>query len=369
MNKNAYITIDSKHYLRAAKNFLDGEGFVTPASYPFKGVKGLTTMAKWPVGYSFFIASCSYLTNSSILWSSKIVNLFFFGLTLLLLRKLFGSETWFIALAFFGFTAINIYSYSWSEGAFLFTTCWFSFILIRWEHLQLNWLQLGVCLSLSFLFRYAAIIYFCQVALIVFMLVLKKKRNALTPHLIGLGIASIVAGGYLYQNYTQTGHITGMNRLEVEGTENYFIMMLKGITNELSVIGNYNFKGSSILLFVGSAIAQLILMIWMFTKRSLFIKTNQQNERDRAGFIFFSVGMFYFIGISLLRAISTFDALDFRLLAPTSIPILLALLIWTSNPLRSGFFEKVKWPIVAFFVVSLLMNLPKTYILELFGIY
>ena len=71
---------------------------------------------------------------------------------------------------------------------------------------------------------------------------------------------------------------------------------------------------------------------------------------------------FYLIGIIVLRKLSPFDKFDYRIMAPFSTPIYLALFYtFTRQP---EFFRKTSKWIIAFMLLSLVMNLPKVFLFE-----
>ena len=124
-----YCTPDSNFYLKVAENLLSGKGLVRPNNYPFSKSTGDVYFAVWPAGYPVSIAALSFITNLPVLVSSKIVNLLFLGFTFLLLYKKMGRYAWFTALYFCSFGLLEVYSYTWSEGAFLFFILALAFIL------------------------------------------------------------------------------------------------------------------------------------------------------------------------------------------------------------------------------------------------
>src|SRR5688572_28640200 len=126
-----YCTPDSNFYLKVAENLLSGKGLVRPNNYPFSKSTGDVYFAVWPAGYPITIAALSFLTNLPALISSKIVNLLFLGFTFILLYKKLGKYAWFPALYFCSFGVLEVYSYTWSEGAFLFFIIALAFILVQ----------------------------------------------------------------------------------------------------------------------------------------------------------------------------------------------------------------------------------------------
>lgn len=368
VNKNRYVTPDSKHYLRSAKNYNAGKGFTAPEVFPFRNAKEEVRLAMWPVGYSFCIAQTAQLSGLRVLWASKVVNLLFFGFTLLLLRKLFGSETWFVVLSFFSFSALEIYSFTWSEGPFIFCVVLFVFILLRWERLKLKWVYLAVCLAITFTIRYAGIIYYFQIGILAAFLIYRGSWRKSLPYIIGAGLASTFVILYLLYNKEHNGMITGMDRFARadETTGEYFSMLFQGLFNEFFIIRNYYFLNEPIGLFLITAIIQSGLIIFIFKNRKLGCKITLQRTQDKAAMILIGTGLFYLIGIIIIRFAIIFDPLNYRILSPASIPILMGLMALITT--RKELYRRIKLPITVFFTLSLLLNLPKEYILGLIGL-
>ena len=115
-----YVSIDSEYYLRVSENIVDGSGIVAPDIYPFNSATLEERFAKWPLGYPAMIGLVSWVTGFPSLVSSKITNVLFLGLVFFLLHFWHKKQAWFIALYFCSYSMLEVYSYTWSEGAFLF---------------------------------------------------------------------------------------------------------------------------------------------------------------------------------------------------------------------------------------------------------
>ena len=62
----------------------------------------------------------SKITNFSVFFSSKLLNLVFIGFTLLIFRKLFDKDAYLYGLIFLFSSYLEIYSFTWSETGFIF---------------------------------------------------------------------------------------------------------------------------------------------------------------------------------------------------------------------------------------------------------
>ena len=75
-------------------------------------------------------------------------------------------------------------------------------------------------------------------------------------------------------------------------------------------------------------------------------------------------GLFYLLAIVALRRIQPFDPFDYRILAPFSLPLFVLLFGRLTKPDVQDYFEKVKPWVVGFMLLSLVVNLPKQYLME-----
>lgn len=362
-----YCTPDSNFYLKVAENLLNGKGLVRPNNYPFSRSTGDVYFAVWPAGYPVLIAGLSFITGFSLLVSSKILNLLFLGFTFILLYRWLGRQAWFPALYFCAFGMLEVYSYTWSEAAFLFFLVWLGFLLqrqLQHQHYdtERNWhfVPLTFCLIGLFLFRYAGLIYFFLVAGFMLWYTLRKNYRLAANYFVALALASSFVLAYLYYNYLQTGYFTGGERIfpEQETFGFFLLVLLKGLANQFFLARNYYFYNYSDNLFVALMVLQLAVCSLLFLNRKYLTKP----LFDPKARTLLLLGGFYLLSIIVLRKLSPFDKFDYRILAPFGVPVFLALFHTVST--QQNFFRKTgKW-IVAFMLLSLLMNLPKVFVLE-----
>ena len=320
--------------------------------------------AVWPAGYPICIAGVAKLTNASSLLASKIVNLLFLGFIFMLLYKWLGKYAWFTALYFLSFGKLEIFTFTWSEGPCLF------FVVLVWFFLSEDFqtekrdrfLFLKIFFSLTglFLFRYAGLIYYFFVALFLAYYAYKKQWLKAAHYFIALIFSSLFALAYFYHNYTSTGYFTGGSRIfpEKESVFTFLSLLIKGLINETFLARNYFFTGKPDILFLVLAALQVLVLGIVLKFRPLiagkFFKPKVK--------MLLLAGLFYLAALIILRIFSPFDAFDFRILAPFSTPICIA--FFYSITQHQAFFRKTyKW-IVFFMVISLLVNLPKAYILD-----
>lgn len=118
---------DSTIYIESARNFLSGDGFSI----------GRQPMTHYPPGYPFLIALFGFFLNGDVIFASRLVGVFLFGINLLLFLIAVYSSTGrslsaaFCAMAIYVFSRpiIYVHAMAWSDSLFLAFTL-STFILI-----------------------------------------------------------------------------------------------------------------------------------------------------------------------------------------------------------------------------------------------
>lgn len=361
-----YTSPDSHFYIRVADNLKNGEGLKMPVKYPFDRSTSEVYLSIWPAGYPIMIASVSFLTNTSSLVASKVVNIIFLGLIFLLLFFWVKEYAWFPALYFCSFGMLEVFSYTWTDGPFLFFVLYLCFLISRSLKDRAGtyfFIKLGGCLIMLFLLRYAGIVYFFFTGGFLLYFLYVRNFQLSVQYFLALLLSTLFVTGYFLINYSQTGYFIGGDRF-IDETE-YFIFMiqlLQGVLNEFFIIRNYYFSGYTDYLFLVLLLIQLVLMYYLFKNRELLkMPVFSQNHLFQ---VVISTGLFYLPCIFLLSFLLYFDQFNYRLLAPFSMPFFLGLLLIITMPVNRAFFNKTYQWITAFFLLSLVMNLPKQFILE-----
>ena len=361
-----YVSPDSISYLRAADFFQHkpAEEIAPPTEEETNTLKQL--IAVWPAGYATCIALAAKLLNASSLLASKVVNLLFLGLIFILLYKWLGKYAWFTGLYFFSYGKLEVFSYTWSEGAFLFFIILLSYLLhqdyIHQKRDPYLFLKIFLCLSCLFLFRYAGITFFFFVAIFLVYYIVKKQFYKAWHYFLALFLSSAVVILYFLKNYLHTGLYTGTvrNYPERESYGYFFQLLYQGMANEFFLARNYFFSGYTDYLFLGLLLLQVLLIVVLFRYRKLITTP----FFDSKSLFLIYTGLFYLLITIILRKISPFDKFDYRILAPFSTPFFIALFYGLTK--QVAFFQKTyKW-LVLFMALSFLINLPKNYILEQF---
>lgn len=362
----AYTTPDSHFYMRVADNVQEGKGLLVPVDYPFDEDTEEHFLAMWPAAYPLMIAGLSELTGSSELVASKIVNLIFLGLIFILLYRWVGEYAWFPTLYFASFGMMEVFSYTWTEGPFLFFVLYLCYVLSRGlngKYDSLFFLKLSFALIGLFSLRYAGIIYFFFTTTFLLYMLAKREVKPSVHIFTALVLSSLFVIFYLIMNYQQTGYYSGGERFYDETDPGLFFMqMVQGVLNEFFIARNYYFTGYTDYLFLLLLCLQLLLFYIFFRERKCF----QILFKSVSGpsLILCGAGLFYLPVLTLLSYFLWFDRFNYRILAPFSAPVLVGLLIALTYPENRLFFLKTyKW-VVAFMILSLVINLPKGFILD-----
>ncbi|GAA4435154.1 hypothetical protein GCM10023188_26920 [Pontibacter saemangeumensis] len=360
-----YISPDSAKYLELAQNLKDGKGL-----YLYDGESGRRIFfSTWPVGYPVLIYVVSAVSTLSVFWASKVLNLLLLGLSFLVLRQINRKYAFILASVYCSYTLLEVYSFTWSEAPFLLGLlylCYLSDKILTQEYATKSILFLFLtCFSL-FLLRYIGAFSFSAPTLLAFYLYY-KKRNAPALKLLAVStILGMLAALYLYMNYLLSGFTTGFDRMAA-GTEPmgaFVSMMTEGLLNELLLIRKYRAGNQPDYLLYIATLLQLITVAVIITKVKKPFHLKEQTKRNIFSLTCLITAALYFLSILLLRSISHFDDLDYRLLAPFSFLFWIGLVhVLCSLPDTSKSVVQAKYMAFAFFLISLLLNLPKQYIL------
>lgn len=357
-----YTTPDSIAYLKQA-DFIKTSWKSSESLVDFYRIKGSFTT--WPLGYPVSIAAVSSVTGASSLNASKIVNFVFLGLLFILLFKLFVEKAWFVSLAFLSYGSLEVIAETWSELPFVFFILLLCYLVLNEKHFS-PWklsLLLIVCLTLLFLFRYVGVIYFFVLAGFLIKHGLSKNFKLAASYFVALLISSTFVLWYFYENKTVSGFYSGMPRLETghKGFWGFSVELFQGLFNEFAIARNYFFKGMPDLLFIALTLAQAGVLFILFKGRKPLSHPIRINDKIKTLSLF---GLGYLIGIILFKIFIPIDAFDFRVLFPFSALMFVAIFAFAIDDSQEVFFKKHSRLVIGFMLLSLIINLPKNYILE-----
>ncbi len=365
VESTGYLSPDSDFYIRAADNYLHGKGFLAPATYPFDENTPQSHLAIWPVGYPAMIVTVSYITGLDTFVSSKLVNVIFLGFIFILLYYWYGKYSLLPACYFCSFGKLEVFSYTWSEGVFLFFLLWLLYLLDRIlaeKNSYLHIILLIFCLVGITLLRYAGLIYFFYITILIFIFFVQKRYNLVRRLTFIIAISSLPVFGYLLYNYSLTGgFFGGQTRIfpEIESWSFFLRGFLNSFLNEFLMARNFYRSWDS--LFVLMFFLQLLVCYYVFRMRDHLKRYSFQSTNN---LVLVSSGLFYLVFIFVLRRMSPFDTFDYRILAPFSTPVFISLL-GNLRPINEQYkINGLNIVIVSFFLLSLLINLPKEFFLK-----
>ena len=219
-------------------------------------------------------------------------------------------------------------------------------------------LKLGLCLLALFLLRYAGLVYFFLAGLFALYFFWKRDFARFRSTVLALGLASMFVFVYFYTNYLQTGFASGISRVHPEGLGglDFLRMLLHGLWNAFSIARNYYFTADYLYLLLFSL--QACVVLYLLSQRKE-VKGPFFKPASAAKVLVFS-GLFYLCWIILLRRLSPFNELNYRILAPFVLPFYLGLFAAVLDHPR--FYRATYRWLTAFMLLSLGMNLPKVYI-------
>ncbi len=358
-----FVTPDSEFYLRVAENINNGKGIIAPDVYPFDEQTPEVHFAVWPIGYPAMIALISKFSGLSLLVSSKVVNLIFLGLIFYLFHHWFKKDAWFPALYFFSYAKMEVFSYTWSEGAFLF----FILLLCYWlSNLEKKFLFVKVvfCLIALFLLRYAGVIFFLYVGVFgIYQWYIGNKKKALVL-VLSVCVAGVPCLLYLWNNQMNNGYYSGLDRFTPDEMSNWFAIKssIVGLGNEFLFVSHYFvLKNNLTWIFILFTSLQFVLYVRLWRSRKLIL----QPLFNQASWIMVSMSIGYLVFVGVLQRLHACSYFDYRILAPFSTLFFVAVFGSISKSQQPDFFEKNKTWILGFMLICYVMSLPKMFLVDL----
>lgn len=360
-----YISPDSTHYLGLAQNIKDGHGF-----YVLNETNIRSYFSTWPVGYPVLIYLFSELSTLDVYWSSKLLSFILLAIGFVTLRQLCRPYAFILASIYGAYTFMEVYSFTWSEAPFLLLILLLTdiaHIIIKGQDSGKNIALLFVVCIWLFLIRYIGAFSFAVPALLGLYFALKGNSKTAISLFISAFLLAVLAGAYLYVNYKLSGFTTGFDRLEDE-TETlgaFVAMLFKGLLNEFLIIREYRPQNQPDYLLYITALIQISTLTFIAVKVRKHFNYWRELKQNSFSIICIGIAFLYLAAILAMRFVSHFDALDYRLLAPFSFPMLIGLVYaFVSLPDKHKDIVQAKYVLFAFFLLSLFLNLPKKFILQ-----
>lgn len=371
-DETGYRTLDSEYYLELAENLKEGNGFYTSDKCQIpvgKSPQNQVLFAAWPIGYPLMIAFTSAITGLEVFWASKLLNLFLLGLSFLLLRRINSKYAYLLSGAYCTYTMLAVYTYTWSEAPFNFGCLLLVFLLTQLHagnHINRTIVLLFLTGVFLFLSRYIGFFSFGILALAAVYFWHRRQQGFSLKLFAAAFLLCFLAALYFCVNYYLTGSFSGGDRLaNQEPVREFLIKQSCGIMNEFFLVRKHYASGLPDLLFWVTIAAQgAAIGVIVFLLRDDWGNVYFRDKDKVFPRVCFIVAGMYFIILFMLRAISPFDPLDFRLLSPSVLLTLIALLFYVSNlPTSHKHKATIGAVVMCFFIFSLLMNLPKEFIL------
>lgn len=305
-----YLSTDSKQYLSVAQNLLEGNG-----PYLLKDNPG-TYFSTWPLGYPLLIAGTSMIFHISVYWGSKILNIIILLLVVSLLKRIYKQHAYNYALLLLWASYLEIFSYTWSESAFILGLIWFSYAMRSYNEKESSLIIIAnVLLSSLFLFliRYIGVFSICFIGIMALHHAITKKYKSSARLMAIFIIQLLIVSVYLYINLQKTGHMTGIGRPgSMEGNLELFYSLVVAMFFELNVfMAQYSTRAKFIACFV----IQMIVVYYFLRNRDLSYE-NKTSKVDSFSMTCLYVGSTYLFCITCLRWMKDFDELGYRFLAP-----------------------------------------------------
>lgn len=337
INPNHFTSIDSGYYLQSATNLLAGRGYVIQENGQ------LTWNGTFPIGYSALIAAVSGLAGLPVLVASKLVNYLAIGVSISCWTKRVGSTqaVWLLGIWGLG-SFLKIAVYSWSETVFLVLLAewvWCLHQLLR-KPITSRALTLYLIGSGLFLTRYAGGFVFGLTGVLAILAWLspgwlKANFGIIQQRLLALKLVIISAAGlvsmlaYFWMNQQVSGSYFGGERfVSTESPIGLARIFSWAILNECLLIRDFVPEGANKLAWFGMII-QLVLFGVLYRQllRNHF-SDGKLPVITLLIWLFALTAVFYLFVLLTVRVFSPFSNPNFRLMAPFTFCLLLALSLW-----------------------------------------
>ena len=355
----SFISSDSAHYLRAAREILRGNGFnVYPGWF-----------AGWPIGYPVLIALVAFITRTEIYLASKILSIIIIWIIGILLYKRFGRLAWIYSLVMLNVGFRYIFYYTWSETVFILGLFLLAFtvvdIITTDEALVSQYIRLTFIVLLLFMTRYIGAFALMIVGLLWLGnlgTALKNKCKLALLRLLYLSVSGIFSlvfiSVYLLTNLNKTGYIAGIPRVPGGPMRELFLDLFRAMMIEMDFAFDTFFS-------IGSA--RLALLLWFVLIGFMWhgISKNKDAILNREKDIittlcFILIGIIYLAAIIVMRFVSYFDDFGFRLLFPGTAMLFIGFIsLLVRNKKISEFVTQLNGKVIPLVLISgfLLMTL------------
>lgn len=178
------------------------------------------------------------------------------------------------------------------------------------------------------------------------------------------GVLVLVNVVYFYINYLYTGDYDGGDRIhpDRESFGLFLWLLFKGLFNEMLIIRNYYFYYQPEWLWWVTTAFQLGTVGIVIRKFKVHRARLSFPANDLLPQILFAVGFFYLLVLIVIRKFSPFDPFNYRLLSPFTLLVFLGIQLLIVHQYK--IYLKVRPYIFILLIASLLLNLPKVFIVS-----
>lgn len=339
INPNHFVSVDSQYYLSKAGWLvgLDGDQY---------GHKAVGWEGDFPIGYPLLIGVLARLTGLSLLVSSKLVNLLFVGLFLVIWRRRVGavSAAWMGSVLLLG-GYVRIITYTWSECVFLVLLLeWFWIVrAIRAQPPDQNGqyrpaIRLLLLTIALFSLRYAGSFFVVAYGLMTGVTYGRGGwsvvRRRIGPDLVYGLLAGVFILGTFYLNSRLSPWPLGTERFyEADETvwDKLYLIALAPV-NELLLLRDYIIGEPSALFWLGLGL-QLVLFGWLWrilqTNRELIVLPSALDKQLFTTWLWASAT--YLVILCIMRLFSPFSGPNARMMSVVSLPLLMGVACWVSR--------------------------------------
>ncbi|PRY40052.1 hypothetical protein CLV58_107146 [Spirosoma oryzae] len=339
VNPNRFTTVDSGYYLQSATNLLNGQGYVISnnGQLVWNGI--------FPIGYSILIVLSSFLTNLSVLWASKLVNVLAVSLSAIAWQYRIGTTRtlWLLSVWWLG-GFLKILASTWSETVFLVVLAEWVWCLFRFLPEPTRWhtVRLFLVSCALFLLRYVGVYVVLTTLLLTGLSRLNRQRLERTLRLtfgqgalVWLLICSLAAltgfRAYFYLNNQLSGSPFGGERfLATEPAPVLAHLFGQSLLNELLLIRHFTPNQPTGLTWLGTGL-QTFLSVGLYARWRRHTRIQESAPPLGAlSRLFILTGVTYLLVLFALRTVSPFSGPNLRLMAPATFCLLSATLLWVS---------------------------------------
>lgn len=358
-NSDGHLSPDSTNYLALAQNLLEGNGFYTVGTGLAEGGERVF-FATWPAGYPALIYLASSLFHIPVFWASKLVNIIFIGLSLILLRISFKQNAYIYGSLFLMAAYIRIFTSTYSEAPFIFGLIWLSLSMHRFVLDENSRGLMGtIFLSALFLFltRYVGAIGFALTGVLAVYYLSKRKYKVFAQLALLSLLGVLIVGLYLYHNYARTGYPTGMPRIpSPESSLELLTWLVLAVFKSLN-LAMARVSGSE-MIFFAMCFVQLAVFSYFVIKDRKYWRFANNEKKVQPWQALLIVGGAYLASIIAMRWVKHFAVFNTRLLGPGFLLLFMALINYTENNFSRRTLSSLTKFLVIMALFSYLLNVP-----------